>query len=198
MSLFLIIWLGAGLVTIAYGAWLYNRLVTLRQKMGNAYAQIDVQLKRRYELIPNLVEVAKGYMSHEQETLEAVILARSKAVDASSAVDPSTGGGGLAMLFGAEAMMAGSLGKLMLLAEDYPDLKADANMRQLSEELRTTENRVAFARQAYNDAVMFFNTARETFPSNFLAGMFRFDEATLWLLEDRGEAELPEVNLGAE
>ena len=178
--------------------WLYNRLVQLRQKVGNAYAQIDVQLKRRYELVPQLVEVAKGYMAHERETLEAVVQARLGAVDASEQVDPSAGGGDLAVLFGAEALMAGSLGKLMLLAEDYPDLKADTHMRQLSEELRTTENRVAFARQAYNDAVMFYNTARESFPSNVMAGIFRFSEATLWILESREEAALPVVDLGGE
>ncbi len=193
MSIFLIIWFGVGLGAVAYVAWLYNQLVQLNQKVGNAYAQIDVQLKRRYELIPSLVEVARGYMAHEKETLEAVVRARVSAVNASKQVEPSSGSGGLAALFGAEALMAGSLSKLMLIAEDYPDLKADANMRQLSEELRTTENRVSFARQAYNDAVMTYNTTRETFPNVLLSGPMGFGPAALFEVSSEAEREAVKV-----
>lgn len=167
-----------GLAVAAVG--MYNRLVQLRNRFKNAFAQIDVQLKRRYDLIPNLVEVAKGYMSHERETLEAVIQARNQAATAEKAAagnpaDAEAIGG----LMAAERTLTGALGRFFALSEAYPDLKANQNMKQLSEELSSTENRIAFARQAYNDSVMTYNTARESFPSNVVAGMFQFGEARL-------------------
>jgi len=158
----------------------YNRLVSLRNLFKNAFAQIDVQLKRRYDLIPNLVETAKGYMKHERETLEAVIKARNSAVtaNAAAAADPASPSA-IQGLMAAEGALSGALGKLFALAEAYPDLKANANMMQLSEELTGTENKIAFARQAFNDAVMSFNTAVEQFPSNVIANFFSFKQAEL-------------------
>jgi len=157
---------------------LYNRLVALRNRFKNAFAQIDVQLGRRYDLIPNLVETAKGYIKHERETLEAVILARNQAVLAGrqAAADPADGGA-IQTLAGAETALGGALGKFFALAESYPDLKANQTMQQLMEELSSTENRVAFARQAFNDAVMAYNTYREQFPGNLVAGFFSFKGA---------------------
>jgi LemA protein len=173
---------------------IYNRLVSLRNRFRNAFAQIDVQLKRRYDLIPNLIETAKAYMSHERETLEAVIAARNSAAQAEQKVagDP-TNVVAMNQLAGAERGLAGAMTRFFALAESYPQLKADANMRQLSEELTSTENRVAFARQGYNDAVTSFNTARETFPSNIIAGSFGFDEAPLLLIEQETERAAPRV-----
>ena len=159
---------------------IYNGLVSLRNRFKNAFAQIDVQLKRRYDLIPNLVETAKGYMKHERETLEAVIKARNSAVtaNATAAADPANPTA-IQGLMAAEGALSGALGKLFALAEAYPDLKANANMMQLSEELTGTENKIAFARQAFNDAVMSFNTAVGQFPSNVIANFFSFKEAEL-------------------
>ncbi|MBW4521438.1 MAG: LemA family protein [Scytolyngbya sp. HA4215-MV1] len=158
----------------------YNRLVTLRNRYKNAYSQIDVQLQRRYDLIPNLVETAKGYMKHERETLEAVIAARNAAVNANSqaARDPGNPQA-MQQLGAAEATLSGALGRLMVLSEAYPDLKADRSMSQVMEELTSTENRVAFARQAFNDAVTLYNTKREVFPSNVIATSFNFSPAEL-------------------
>lgn len=166
----------------------YNRLVTLRNRYQNAFAQIDVQLRRRYDLIPNLVETVKGYMKHERETLEAVIAARNSALTASRQA-AQTPGDPVAMqqLAGAEAALTGSLGRLFALSEAYPDLKASQNMAQLMEELQSTENRIAFARQAFNDAVTLYNTRREVFPSNLIANNFSFQPAELL------EASTPEV-----
>src|SRR5688572_6597425 len=149
----------------------YNRLVTLRQRYLNAYAQIDVQLKRRYDLIPNLVEAVKGYMAHERQTLEAVIAARNTAAEANArvAADPRDGAA-LLTLAGAENALLGAMGRFMLLREAYPNLKADAHVSELMEQLATTENRVAFARQSYNDSVMQYNATRQTFPTNLFAG----------------------------
>jgi LemA protein len=174
---------------------LYNRLVSLRNRFKNAFAQIDVQLKRRYDLIPNLVETAKAYMKHERETLEAVIAARNSAASAERQVagDP-TDAVAMQGLISAERGLAGAMTRFFALAESYPDLKADANMRQLSEELTSTENRVAFARQSYNDAVTNYNTARETFPANMIAGSFGFNEAPLLLIEDDTERQAPRVS----
>jgi LemA protein len=168
----------------------YNRLVRLRNQFKNAFAQIDVQLKRRYDLIPNLVETAKAYMKHERETLEAVTEARARAVAAHerAARDPSDASA-MQALMGAEGALAGALGRLNVAIEAYPELKADANMRQLFEELTTTENRVGFARQAYNDAVMTYNTRRESFPDNLVASWFNFGPAQLYEIEDAGERE---------
>jgi len=167
-------------VLIAAIAGMYNSLVTNRNRFKNAFAQIDVQLKRRYDLIPNLVEVVKKYMAHERETLEAVIAARNSAVSASNqaAGDPGDPNA-MNALASAEGVLTGALGKLFALSESYPDLKANQNMSQLQEELTSTENKVAFARQAFNDAVMEYNISREKFPSNLVAGMFNFKEAQL-------------------
>jgi LemA protein len=169
---------------VAIGAFIlidaYNRLVAQRNRYQNAYAQIDVQLQRRYDLIPNLVETAKGYLAHERETLEAVIAARNIAIDASgrAARDP---GAPAAMqnLSEAEGALTGALGRLLAVSESYPDLKADGTMMQLMEELTSTENRVGFARQAFNDAVTLYNTTRESFPSNLAANQFGFTAASL-------------------
>jgi LemA protein len=174
---------------------MYNRLVSLRNRFKNAFAQIDVQLRRRYDLIPNLVETAKAYMTHERGTLEAVIAARNAAAQAEKQVagDP-TDMAAMHSLAGAERSLAGAMTRFFALAEAYPDLKADANMRQLSEELTSTENRVAFARQGYNDAVTQYNTARETFPSNIIANSFGFQEAPLLVIEDDTQREAPRVS----
>ncbi|HUF30047.1 MAG TPA: LemA family protein [Gemmatimonadaceae bacterium] len=174
---------------------MYNRLVSQRNRFKNAFAQIDVQLKRRYDLIPNIVETAKAYMSHERETLEAVIAARNSAAQAEQRVagDP-TDVAAMQQLSGAERGLAGAMTRFFALSEAYPDLKADANMRQLSEELTSTENRIAFARQSYNDAVTSYNTARETFPSSILASSFNFDEAPLLVVENEAERVAPRVS----
>ncbi|HUG91911.1 MAG TPA: LemA family protein [Planctomycetaceae bacterium] len=173
---------------------IYNRLVTLRNRYKNAFAQIDVQLKRRYDLIPNLVETAKGYMKHERETLEAVITARNQAVTAEQAASRSPGDPqAMRGLMGAEGALNGALSRLFALSEAYPDLKANQNMQSLQEELASTENKVAFARQAYNDAVTQYNTRREVFPDVFVANMFNFQEAVLFEIEAPGEREAPRV-----
>ena len=173
----------------------YNRLVTARNAFKNAFAQIDVQLTRRYDLIPNLVETAKGYMRHERETLEAVIQARNTAVAGlkAAAADPGNVAA-VAQLSGAEAQLGGALGRLFALAEAYPDLKANQNMMQLSEELTSTENKVAFSRQAYNDAVMSYNNAREVFPSSIVAGMFNFGPAQMLDIAKPEAREAPKVS----
>ncbi len=183
-----------GLVVVVALAWagLYNGLVTKRNAFKNAFSQIDVQLKRRYDLIPNLVETAKAYLKHERETLEAVVAARNGAQKAAAAAaanpgDPSAMTG----LSAAEGVLTGSLGRLLAVAEAYPDLKANQNMAQLTEELSSTENRIAFARQAYNDAVMTYNNARETFPGMLVAGSF----AAAQLLEIEKPAEREPVRV---
>ncbi len=183
------------ILPLGIGVGMYNKLIRLRNAFKNAFAQIDVQLKRRYDLIPNLVETAKGYMKHERETLEAVINARNQAHSAAqtAASDPSDGGA-MRKLVGAEGALTGAMGKFFALMESYPDLKANANMMQVSEELTSTENKVAFARQAYNDAVMSYNNGRESFPSNLLAGMFRFEAAELFEVTVAAEKEAPKVS----
>jgi LemA protein len=187
----LIVLVGAVLFAIS----IYNRLVAGRNRFKNAFAQIDVQLTRRHDLIPNLVETAKGYMKHERETLEAVINARNTAVAGlkAAAADPSDPGA-MKKLGEAEQGLSGALGRLFALSEAYPDLKANENMMQLSEELTTTENKVAFARQAYNDSVMDYNTLRESFPNNFFAGWFNFRAAELLEIEDEAKREVPKVS----
>lgn len=159
----------------------YNRLVTLKNRYQNAYSQIDVQLQRRYDLIPNLVETAKGYMAHERETLEAVIAARNQAMSASraAAADPSDPQA-IQQAAAAEAGLSGVLNRLMVVSEAYPELKADQSMNTVMEELRTTENKISFARQAFNDAVTLYNTSREVFPNNLIAGTFNFSAGELW------------------
>lgn len=175
-------------VVVGIGISIYNRLVTLRERFKNAFAQIDVQLTRRYDLIPNLVEIARGYMKHERETLEAVIQARNQAHTAERAAAGNPGDpGAMASLAGAEQMLSGTLSRFFALSEAYPDLKANQNMQQLQEELASTENRIAFARQAFNDAVMAYNTTRATVPTNLVAGMFGFTEAAFFQ-EERAEA----------
>lgn len=176
---------------------MYNRLVTARNAFKNAFAQIDVQLTRRYDLIPNLVETAKGYLKHERETLEAVITARNSAVAGlkQAAANPADAAA-VQQLSGAEAQLGGALGRLFALAEAYPDLKANQNMMQLSEELTSTENKVAFARQAYNDSVMSYNNARETFPSSVVAGMFSFAPAQMLDIAKPEAREAPKVTFG--
>ncbi len=173
---------------------IYNGLVRARNAYRNSYAQIDVQLVRRHDLIPNLVETAKGYMKHERETLEAVTAARTAAVSAqaSAAADPGDPAA-MGQLSGAENMLTQTLGRLFALAEAYPDLKANQNMMQLSEELTSTENRVAFARQAYNDTVMSYNNRREVFPSSLIASMFHFGPAALFEPEGPEQREAPRV-----
>ncbi len=190
-------WILLGLIVlfVVFIVGIYNRLVTLRNNYKNAFAQIDVQLTRRYDLIPNLVETAKGYIKHERETLEAVIRARSAAVSGLQAAAAKPGdAAAMQELAGAESMLSGALGRLLAVVEAYPDLKANQNMMQLSEELTSTENKVAYARQAYNDSVMTYNTAREVFPNNFVAGMFSFQGAELLEIETKEMRAAPKVS----
>lgn len=189
---------GLAVLAIGFFAWaigVYNGLVTLRNRYKNAFSQIDVQLKRRYDLIPNLVEAVKGYMKHEQETLEKVVQARSMAAGAASkaAADP-TDPEAMKKLNQAEGQLSGALSRLMVVVEQYPDLKANQNMLNLQEELTSTENKVSFARQAYNDAVMNYNNAREVFPSSVVAGMFNFSQATPFEVDNEAEKQAPKVS----
>jgi LemA protein len=185
------------LIVVVLGLWvagIYNRLVEFRNRFKNAFAQIDVQLKRRYDLIPNLVEVAKGYLKHERETLEAVIKARNIAAAAAetAAANPASGNS-MKSLISAEIGLGGALSRLMVVSEQYPDLKANQNMMQLTEELTSTENKISFARQAYNDSVMTYNTTRETFPNVIFAGLFGFLPAELFQVQDPTERNAPSV-----
>ena len=191
--IFLLIIIGAVLFLIA----IYNGLVTARNQFKNAFAQIDVQLQRRYDLIPNLVETAKAYVKHERETLEAVIQARNQAQTASraAAAHPEDGGA-IGALGAAEGMLGSALGKFFALAESYPDLKANQTLQQLMEELSSTENKVAFSRQFFNDAVMGYNTMREQFPNNLIAGPFNFQEAKLLDIETPEAKKAVKVSFG--
>lgn len=181
-------------IVVVLGFWvvgLYNGLVTARNAFKNAFAQIDVQLQRRFDLIPNLVETAKGYLTHERETLEAVIAARGAAVSGLAAAKASPGDpAAMAELANTQGMLNNALGRLLAVSEAYPDLKANQNMMQLTEELTSTENKVAFARQAFNDSVMGYNNKREVFPSSIVAGMFNFAPAALLEIPEDKQAEV--------
>ncbi len=174
---------------------IYNKLVTLRNRFRNAFAQIDVQLKRRYDLIPNLVEVAKGYIKHERETLEAVVQARNLAAAAGQKAAQKPGDpAAMSALAGAEGQLVGAMGRLFVVMEAYPDLKANQTMLALQAELASTENKIAFSRQAYNDAVMGYNNQREVFPSVLVANSMGFQEAQLFEIEQPQEREAPKVS----
>ena len=194
--LFILVAILASAVALAlYVVGIYNGLVALRNLVKNAFAQVDVQLKRRYDFIPNLVETAKGYMAHERQTLEAVVSARARATQANVNVaanpaDPAA----MKELNQAESGLSGALSRLLVVSENYPQLKADSTMKGLMEELTSTENRIAFARQAYNDAVLNYNTSRETFPQVFVANNFGFQAAEFFKIEDPAEKNAPKVS----
>ena len=190
-----IIFLVVVVLLVAIVAGIYNRLVALRNRFKNAFAQIDVQLKRRYDLIPNLVETAKGYIKHERETLEAVVSARNQASAARAGAAASPGDpDAMKGLLGAETALTGALGRLMAVVEAYPDLKADQQMSQLMEELTSTENKVAFSRQSYNDSVMVYNTACQTFPNVLIANPMGFKQAMLFEIDAPEQREAPKVS----
>ena len=180
----LLIFLGIIALIAIWLVGMYNSLVGLRNQVKNAWAQIDVQLKRRHDLIPNLVETAKGYMQHERGTLESVTNARSKAMGADSVGDKAK----------AEGELSGAISRFMLVVENYPDLKANQNFLALQEELTSTENKIAFSRQAYNDQVLFYNNKIQMFPSSIIAGMFNFQQSDFFELEDKGDREAPKVD----
>lgn len=185
---------GIPLLIIVFLIVVYNRLVALRNRFKNAFSQIDVQLQRRHDLIPNLVESAKKYMSHERETLENVIAARNQAVSAQKAAAADPANGSLIDKLGsAEGLLTGALGRLFAVSEAYPDLKADSTIRDLMESLETTENKVAFARQAYNDSVMNYQTYKESFPNNLVANVTGFKNASLFEIENPEAKQAPKV-----
>ncbi|MFH0998021.1 MAG: LemA family protein [Pseudomonadota bacterium] len=192
----LLIITGIIIATVVIVGAMYNSLVAAKNRFKNAFSQIDVQLKRRYDLIPNLVETAKVYIKHERETLEAVIRARNSAVTAGKNAATNPGDpDAMKSLAGAEAVLSGTLGRLFAVAENYPDLKANQNMLQLQEELTSTENRISFARQAFNDSVMTYNITCEKFPNNLIAGVFNFKQAELLeSTESPEERKVPKVS----
>ncbi len=194
-TIVLLVILALAVFVIFFFVAIYNKLIQLRNRFENAFAQIDVQLKRRYDLIPNLVETAKGYLKHERQVLEGVIKARNQASHAMEKASADPGNPeAMQSLNSAEGTLTGTLGRLFALVEAYPDLKANQNMMQLSEELTSTENKVSFARQAFNDAVMTYNTAREILPNNIVANMFNFKEAQLFEIKGEAEREAPKVS----
>ncbi|MEO8755555.1 MAG: LemA family protein [Casimicrobiaceae bacterium] len=195
MGIGTMILLGVIVLLVLWVAGVFNSLVQLRNRFKNAFAQIDVQLKRRYDLIPNLVETAKGYLAHERQTLEAVIAARGAATATRqrAAADPGSAGA-VKQLAADDAALSGALGRLLVVAEAYPDLKANVNMMEVSEELKSTENRISFARQAFNDAVTNYNIRAESFPGNLLASIFNFQTATLWEVESPDERKAVKVS----
>ncbi len=184
LIILLLVLIGLPLLFILFAIGIYNALVRLRNQVNNAWSQIDVQLKRRHDLIPNLVETAKGYMKHERETFEAITNARSQAMGAKTVSDASK----------AEGALGEALSKFMLVVENYPDLKANQNFLSLQEELTSTENKIAFARQSYNDQVLFFNNKIQMFPSNIVAGMFKFTKRDFFEIEVAAEREVPKVS----
>ncbi|MDH3336936.1 MAG: LemA family protein [Gammaproteobacteria bacterium] len=190
-----LIFLGILAAIVFWGIGIYNRLINERNRVKNAFAQIDVQLTRRYDLIPNLVEAVKGYIKHERETLEAVITARNAASSSLEAAkaDPSNAEA-IKKLGASEGALAGALGRLFALSEAYPDLKANQNMMQLQEELATTENKVAFSRQAFNDSVLQYNNSAQNFPNNVIAGFFRFELASFLEIDAEEKRDVPEVS----
>ena len=195
LIIFLIVLAAIAVLALVFVVGQYNALVVLRNRFKNAFSQIDVQLKRRHDLIPNLVETAKAYMQHESKTLEAVTQARNLAQSAGSRAAANPGDpAAMQELAGTEAGLTGALGRLLAVAENYPDLKANQNMMQLTEELTSTENKVAFARQAYNDSVMAYNTKREVFPTNIIAGIFNFAAAELFQVDNAAERQAPKVS----
>jgi len=179
-----LVFVGLIIVIVVWLVGMYNGLVGLRNAVKNAWSQIDVQLKRRHDLIPNLVETAKGYMKHERETLQAITDARSRAMGAGSVGEKAQ----------AESALSGAISKFMLVVENYPDLKANQNFLALQEELTSTENKIAFSRQAYNDAVMTYNNKTQMFPSNIIAGMFNFQASEFFQVEDAAERKTPKVD----
>jgi LemA protein len=189
-----LIFLAVIVALILFAIGIYNSLVNSRNRVKNAFAQIDVQLTRRHDLIPNLVEAVKGYMKHERETLDAVISARNSAVSSldTAKADPSNADA-IKKLGAAEGMLSGALGRLFALSEAYPDLKANQNMMQFQEELSTTENKVAFSRQAFNDSVLSYNNTVENFPNNVIAGMFRFETSSFLEIESQDKRQVPKV-----
>jgi LemA protein len=189
-----LVFLAIIVAVILYAVGIYNALVNFRNRVKNGFAQIDVQLTRRYDLIPNLIEAVKGYMKHERETLDAVISARNTAVSNLEAAkaDPSNGDA-IKKLGASEGLLGGALGRLFALSEAYPDLKANQNMMQFQEELASTENKVAFSRQAFNDAVLTYNNKAENFPNNVIAGMFRFELASFLEIQSEEKREVPDV-----
>lgn len=182
----LIIVLAVIFIIILWMVGMYNGLIRLRNQVRNAWSQIDVQLKRRHDLIPNLVETAKGYMKHERQTLENITNARSKAMGADSIGDKAK----------AEGELSGAMSKFFLVVENYPDLKANQNFLALQEELTSTENKIAFSRQAYNDQVLYYNNKIQMFPTNIMAGMFNFKQSEFFQVEDEKEREVPKVDFG--
>jgi LemA protein len=180
----LLVLLGIIVLVVFWLIGMYNSLVGLRNQVKNAWSQIDVQLKRRHDLIPNLVETAKGYMQHERGTLDSVTEARSRAMGAGTVSDKAK----------AEGELSGAISKFMLVVENYPDLKANQNFLALQEELTSTENKIAFSRQAYNDQVLFYNNKIQMFPSNIIAGMFNFQQSEFFQLEDKGDRDVPKVD----
>ena len=197
LVLFGVLAVGAVLV-LMYGVGIFNRLVTLRNRVDNAFSQIEVQLKRRHDLIPNLIETVKGYMAHERDTLEAVIKARNQAVSGLQGVSGNAGDHqAMLQMAGAEKGLSGALGRMFALAEAYPDLKANQNMMQLTEELTSTENKIGFARQGYNDSVTAYNTYRQTFPPLIVAGMTgHTTDRDLLEFDSAAIAEVPKVSFG--
>ena len=194
LIILLVLLCGAGLLAL-FGVGKYNSIVALGNRYKNSFSQIDVHLKRRYDLVANLVEIAKGYLKHERETLEAVISARNSAYSAGAKAAANPGDPkAMRDLTGAEAGLSGALGRLFAVAEAYPDLKANQNMLQLSEELTSTENKISFARQAYNDAVMAYNAQREVFPARIIASMFNFPAAELLQIQNTMERETPKAS----